>query len=79
MIGKYGNAAAKLPPSRTRTAWIESAAGTSCTRPGGTICERVVTADGSLDFVEATRHQTKRDRKPDGTWTLRPAHPDLPI
>jgi len=41
---------------------------------GGTIYERVVTADGSLDFVEVTRHQTKRDRKSDGTWAFYARH-----
>src|SRR5215203_5502642 len=40
----------------------------------GAIYERVVTVDGSLDFVEVTRHQTKRDRKPDGTWAFYARH-----
>ncbi len=66
MIGKYGRAAAQLPPSRTRTSWIEECGGHALYAAGGTIYERVVTADGSLDFVEVSRHQTKRDRKPDG-------------
>ena len=29
---------------------------------------------GSLDFVEVTRHQTKRDRKADGTWAFYARH-----
>ena len=33
-----------------------------------------MTADGSLDFVEVQRHQTKRDRKPDGTWAFYARH-----
>lgn len=41
---------------------------------GGAIYERVVTADGSLDFVEVTRHQTKRDRKADGSWAFYARH-----
>ena len=41
---------------------------------GGTIYERVVTAGGSLDFVEVIRHQTKRDRKPDGSWAFYARH-----
>ncbi len=41
---------------------------------GGAIYVRVVTFDGSLDFVEATRRQTKRDRRPDGTWTFHARH-----
>ena len=74
VIGKYGHAAAQLPPSRTRTAWIEECGGHVLYAAGGTIYERVVTADGSLGFVEATRHQTKRGRKPDGGWAFYARH-----
>ncbi len=54
VIGKYGHAAAQLPPSRARTTWIEKCAGHVLYAAGGTIYERIVTADGSLDFVEVT-------------------------
>ncbi|MEO8105730.1 MAG: hypothetical protein ABI720_00285 [Actinomycetes bacterium] len=74
VIGKHGHATAQLPPSRARTAWIEQCGRHSLYAAGGTICERVVTADGTLDFVEVTRHQTKRDRKPDGSWAFYARH-----
>jgi hypothetical protein len=74
VIGKYGHAAAQLSPSRTRTAWIEECGGHALYAAGGTIHERVVTADGSLDFVQVTRQQTKRDRKSDGSWTFYASH-----
>lgn len=41
---------------------------------GGTIYERVVTAERTLDFVEVTRHQTTRDRKTDGSWAFYARH-----
>lgn len=74
VIGKYGHAAAQLPPSRARMAWIDQCGGRVLYAAGGTIYERVVTADGTLDFVEVTRHQTKRDRKSDGTWAFYARH-----
>ena len=46
VIGKHGHAAAQLPPSRTRTAWIDECGGHILYAAGGTIYERVVTADG---------------------------------
>ena len=79
MSGKYGHAAAQLPPSRARVAWMEECGGHALYAAGGTTYERVVTADGSLDFVEVPRHQTKRDRKTDGTWAFDARHPELPI
>ena len=33
-----------------------------------------MTVDGSPDFVEVKRHQTKRDRKPDGSWAFYARH-----
>ena len=74
VIGKCGHAAAQLPPSRARTAWTEQWGGHVLYAAGGAIYERVVTADGSLDFVEASRHQTKRDRKSGGTWAFYARH-----
>jgi len=74
VIGKHGHAATQLPPSRARTAWIEECGGHTLYAAGGAIYERVVTADGSLDFVEVIRHQTKRDRKPDGSWAFYARH-----
>ncbi len=74
MIGTYRRVTAQLPPSGARTAWIDECGGHALYAAGGTIYERVVTADGSLDFVKVTRHQTKRDRKPDGTWAFYARH-----
>lgn len=62
MIGAHGHAAAQLPPSRTRTAWLRSCGGHALYAAGGGIYERVITADGSIDFAEVRRHQIKRER-----------------
>ncbi|MCZ3389140.1 MAG: hypothetical protein LH645_08475, partial [Actinomycetia bacterium] len=41
---------------------------------GGALYVRVVPAEVSLNFFEDTPHHTKRDRKPDGTWTFYARH-----
>lgn len=74
MIGNKDHATAQLPPSRARTARIEECGGHVLHAAGGTIYERVVTVDGSLDLVEVTRHQTKPNRKPDGNWAFYARH-----
>ena len=61
LIGKYGHAAAQLPPSRARTARIEECGGHVLYAAGGTIYER------SLPPAETSTSWRSHDARPKET------------
>jgi hypothetical protein len=68
-IGRYSFAAQPLPWSRRRQAREAACGGHQLWAAAGTLFEQMVQSDGSSEFVELRRRQTKRDvtRHKDGT------------
>lgn len=68
-IGRYSFAAQPLPWSPRRQRREAACGGHQLWAAAGTIYEQVIQADGSSDFVQLHRHQTKRDvtRHKDGS------------
>jgi hypothetical protein len=68
-IGDHSYAAQPLPWSRRRAQREAGCGGHQLWAAAGTLFEQVITADGASEFIELTRHQTKRDtpRRKDGS------------
>lgn len=68
-IGRQSFAAQPLPWSRRRYQRESGCSGHQIWACAGTLFEQIITSDGSSEFIELTRHQTKRDRtdRKDGT------------
>lgn len=68
-IGRQSFAAKSLPWSSRRATREAKCSGHQIWACAGTLYEQIITSDGSSEFVELTRHQTKRDqnRRKDGT------------
>ena len=86
-LDTHSYAAQPLPWSRRRANREAACGGHQLWAAAGTLFEQTITADGSSQFVELTRHQTKRDttRRTNGTsrhqfyarYTMAcPGHPD---
>ena len=61
VIDGHGYAAQPLPWSRRRAPREAACGGHQLWAAAGTLFEQTITADGASDFIELTRHQTKRD------------------
>ena len=68
-IGRYSFAAQPLPWSRRRQQREAACGGHQLWAAAGTIFEQVIQSDGTSDFVQLHRHQTKKDltRHKDGS------------
>ncbi len=60
VLNGHGHAAQPLPWSRRRIAREAACGGHQLWAAAGTLFEQVITADGDSEFLELTRHQTKR-------------------
>jgi hypothetical protein len=77
--GKHGGlkyngthyAARPLPLSKGQRRAFAGCSGHGLVAAAGTLFERVITGDGSVDHVRLKRGQFKKEHKPDGTYAMR--------